>query len=153
MLILEYPTTVRLILFDLSKYWSIPIQTYFNTNPDGFSAICITTDSKYIATLSATLPQVLSIWEWTTESEQPVCSVELSADCCLQKLIRFNIDNNYQLITNGDSQTIFFEWSLADGLKYFAPQINDDVSIFCRISKLRSGEAAWVLVTCGKGIF
>jgi hypothetical protein len=105
----------------------MPIQTYFNSNTDGTLAMCITADSKYISTLSSKLPQKLSIWEWTNESDKPVCSIQLPIDYDLQKIVRFNNDNVYQLITNGDNQAMFFEWNLNDGLKYFAPKINDTV--------------------------
>ncbi len=108
----------------------MPVQTYFNANQDGILAMSMTTDSKYISTLSAKLPQTLSIWEWTTESELPVCSIELSADLGLQRLIRFNTDDIFQLISNGDTLTVFFEWSPLNGVKYFAPKINDAVWLF-----------------------
>ena len=39
---------------------SIPVQTIFEAHPNGCAAIAMSPDAKYIATISSTLPQVIS---------------------------------------------------------------------------------------------
>lgn len=106
----------------------MPVQTYFNTHLDGTISVAITPDSKYIASLSAQSPQVLAIWEWTTDSETPVCTAELEEKFGLQNHIRFNLEDTNQLVTNSSFQTIFYEWSYDNGFVYHAPILNDNVS-------------------------
>lgn len=107
----------------------MPVQTYFNTHLEGTISLAITPDSKYIASLSAHYPQVLAIWEWTTESETPLCTAELKPEYGPQINIRFNLENTFQLVTNSYSQTIFYEWSLDKEFVYFAPVLNDNVKM------------------------
>ena len=101
------------------------MQTYFDTHLDGTISVAITPDSKYIASLSADYPQVLAIWEWTTDSDTPVCTAELDPRFGPQLNVRFNLENTFQLVTNSSFQTIFYEWSHAKGFVYFAPVLND----------------------------
>lgn len=106
---------------------SLPVQTYFNTHLEGIISVAITPDSKYIASLSAQHPQVLAVWEWTTDSETPICTAELKPEFGPQINIRFNLENIFQIVTNSYSQTIFYEWSFENGFVYFAPVLNDTV--------------------------
>lgn len=77
--------------------------------------------------MSATSPQILAIWEWTTDSDVPVCTAEIDSIFGLQSNIRFNSDDIHQVVTNNQSQAIFYEWTSDSGFSYFAPVINDDV--------------------------
>lgn len=88
----------------------------------------MTPDSKYLASISAQYPQVLALWEWTTDSESPVCTAELNQEYGPQSNIRFNPENTFQIVTNSFSQTIFYEWNFDQGFVYFAPLLNDTVS-------------------------
>lgn len=106
---------------------SIPVQTYFDAHIGGCNSVAITSDSKFIATLSASQPQVLAIWEWTTDSEVPVCTVELERSDDLQSNLKFNSENIFQLVSNSGNQIIFYEWSFEEGLKYYDPEINEKV--------------------------
>jgi cilia- and flagella-associated protein 251 len=106
------------------------VQTYFDTHIGGVVSIAITPDSRYIASLSAQHPQVLAIWEWTTDSDEPLCAVELRENYGLQTNIRFNVENIFQLITNSPTQAIFYEWSADKNFVYFAPPLNDQVIKF-----------------------
>jgi cilia- and flagella-associated protein 251 len=108
---------------------SIPVQTYFDAHQDGVISVAITSDSRYLATLSAQHPQVLAIWEWTSDNEDPLCKTELSEKFGVQTNIRFNLENNFQLMTNSPNQAIFYEWSVNNGFVYFAPLLNDQVNI------------------------
>jgi len=77
--------------------------------------------------LSVQFPQVLAIWEWTTDSELPVCTAEIDSMYGLQSNIRFNSYDIYQVVTNNQTQTIFYEWNNDSGFTYYAPEINDEV--------------------------
>lgn len=104
------------------------MQTYFNNHSEGCISVAITPDSKFIASLSAHYPQVLAIWEWTTDSDIPVCTAEIDPMYGLQSNIRFNLFDIHQIVTNNNSQCIFYEWNAENGFSYFAPEINDSVS-------------------------
>ncbi len=95
---------------------------------EGTISLAITPDSKYIASLSAQYPQVLAIWEWTTDSEVPICTAELDARFGPQSNIRFNLENIHQIVTNSHFQTIFYEWHHDTGFVYFSPTLNDSVN-------------------------
>ena len=71
---------------------------------------------------------MLAIWEWTTDSESPVCTAEIDSMYGLQSNIRFNPYNIYQVVTNNQTQTIFYEWNFDSGFSYYAPEINDEAS-------------------------
>ena len=104
----------------------MPVQTYFNTHIEGTAAVAISPDSKFIASISAQQPQVLAVWEWTTDSETPVCSVELEEIYGLQDYIRFNRNKPSQIVTNSTHQALFFEWDEQNGFQFFAPILNDE---------------------------
>ena len=87
----------------------------------------MTHDSKFIATLSADFPQVLAVWEWTTDSETPVCTAELNRNHGLQYFVRFNPENPHQIVSNSPHQTLFYEWDAAKGIVYYAPHLDDTV--------------------------
>lgn len=95
----------------------------------GTISVAITPDSKYIASLSAQDPQVLAIWEWTSESETPLCTAQLDSDYGRQTNIRFNIENTFELVTNNNNQAIFYEWNDKGGFVFYAPLLNDQVKI------------------------
>lgn len=119
----DYGHDSTIIIWDLTT--NTPVQTYFNTHEQGTIAIAISNDSKFIATLSAEFPQVLAVWEWTTDSDSPVCTAELSPSNGLQTFIRFNSDNNFQIISNSATQTIFYQWDFKNGFEYFTPELNE----------------------------
>ncbi len=104
------------------------MQTYFDTHADGCISVAMTPDSKFIASLGSSHPQELAIWEWTTDSDRPVCSIQLEKSFGIQSNVRFNTENVFQLVSNSGHQVIFYEWSFDTGLKYFDPVIDDKVS-------------------------
>ena len=118
---------MRLINKHCCLFLSIPVQTYFNTHIGGTISVAITPDSKYIASLSAQDPQVLAIWEWTSDNELPLCTAELEPSYNRQTNIRFNPENTFELVTNSSTQAIFYEWNERDGFVYHAPVLNDQV--------------------------
>ena len=104
----------------------MPVQTYFNTHIEGTAAISMSPDSKFIASISMQQPQVLAICEWTTDSETPICSVEIDESYGLQSYIKFNIEKTTQIVTNSAHQALFFEWNEQNGFQFFAPILNDE---------------------------
>ncbi|KAH3752677.1 hypothetical protein DPMN_187301 [Dreissena polymorpha] len=108
-------------------YTGVPIQTIFDTT-DGASggvvAVGMTPDAKYLATLSAAKSQVLSIWDWTVDGDTPLCSAELKPSYGVQDFILFNPEDIHYLVTNSDSQVIFYSWSNGH-MEYFAPPLTD----------------------------
>ena len=71
---------------------------------------------------------MLAIWEWTTDSDKPLCTAELDPKFGPQTNICFNLENTFQIVTNSHHQTIFYEWSHDGGFVYFAPQLDDNVN-------------------------
>ncbi len=54
--------------------------------------------------------QVLSIWDWTTEAEIPLCTAELDPRYGVQNYVLFNPEDTRQLVSNSESQVIFYSW-------------------------------------------
>ena len=46
--------------------------------------VAMSQDARYLATIGCQVPQVVSVWEWTSEREEPVHSVTLSPDHGIQ---------------------------------------------------------------------
>ncbi|XP_052797898.1 cilia- and flagella-associated protein 251-like isoform X2 [Mya arenaria] len=108
-------------------YTGVPIQTIFDTsNSDegGVVAVGMTPDAKYLATISAAKSQVLSIWDWTVDGDTPLCSAELKSTYGVQNFILFNPQDIHYLVTNSDSQVVFYNWSNGH-MEYFAPPLTD----------------------------
>ncbi|XP_071181145.1 cilia- and flagella-associated protein 251-like isoform X1 [Mytilus edulis] len=106
-------------------YTGIPVQTIFDNDQDGgVVAMAMTPDARYLATLSSGPTQVLSIWNWTVDGESPMCTAELNPKFGLQNFILFNPDDIHYLVTNSESQVIFYHWN--DGhMEYYAPPLTD----------------------------
>jgi len=54
--------------------------------------------------------QRLSVWEWTVESEDPLCFISLSEDYSYQTFITFHPNNPHQLISNSGDMVVFYYW-------------------------------------------
>ena len=54
--------------------------------------------------------QMLSIWDWTVEAEAPLCTAELDASYGVQNYLLFNQEDTTQLVSNSESQVIFYSW-------------------------------------------
>ncbi|NXI45746.1 CF251 protein, partial [Galbula dea] len=89
----------------------IPVHTIFESHPeDGVRAIAISQDAKYLATISAGRVQRVCVWEWTSATEEPVCSVELRPDFGHQDYVIFNPQNPHEFVSNSKTQVIFYLW-------------------------------------------
>ena len=63
----------------------------------------------------------------------PVCTAEIDQMYGLQSNVRFNLNNISQVLTNNQSQVIFYEWNFETGLTYFCPEINDEVNYYLKL--------------------
>lgn len=86
--------------------------------------MAMTPDARYLATLSAAPTQVLSIWNWTVDGDTPLCTAELNPSYGVQSFIHFNPEDIHFLVSNSDSQVIFYQWN-DNHMEYFAPPLTD----------------------------
>ncbi|XP_050964836.1 cilia- and flagella-associated protein 251 [Labeo rohita] len=106
-------------------YTGIPVRTLFDCHPEGgVSALALSKDSKYLATVGAGAVQRVCIWNWTDESESPECQVDLSPKYGCQNQILFNPSDDTQLVSNSSTQVLFYNWERGH-LEYSAPEITD----------------------------
>ncbi|CAF1189811.1 unnamed protein product [Didymodactylos carnosus] len=103
----------------------LPNQTYFDVLNGGANAVAISFDSKYIATLSKDGPQIMSIWDWTSASDEPLCAVELKKEYDNQYFIRFNNRDASQLVSNSTTQVLFYDWNPQEGITCFDPELTE----------------------------
>ncbi|CAF4588755.1 unnamed protein product, partial [Rotaria sp. Silwood1] len=102
----------------------LPNQTYFDVI-NGTGAVAFSSDAKYLATLSQQAPQIMSIWDWTAESDKPICALELKSEYSNQHYVQFNPRQSTQLVSNSTTQVIFYEWSHENGLNYYDPELTE----------------------------
>merc|ERR1712012_628861 len=106
-------------------YIGTPIQTMFVPNPSGgVVAVALTPDSRYLATLSALPTQTLAIWDWTLNGDVPICSADLKPEYGLQNFIYFDPTDIYHVVTNSETQVLFYHWD-ERSMQYFAPPLTD----------------------------
>lgn len=61
----------------------VPVRTYF-TQQGGCGAIDLSPDAMYVVTVSASAPQIVSVWDWTAaDREDPLCSAVLGTTASL----------------------------------------------------------------------
>ncbi|KAM9219278.1 LOW QUALITY PROTEIN: cilia- and flagella-associated protein 251 [Leptosomus discolor] len=107
------------------SFSGIPVRTIFESHPeDGVSAIAISQDAKYLATISAGTVQRACVWKWTSPTEKPLCSTELRPEFGYQDYVIFNPQNPYEFVSNSKTQVIFYLWGNA-GLQYGAPLLSN----------------------------
>uniref|UniRef100_A0A8C6QJD3 Cilia- and flagella-associated protein 251 n=1 Tax=Nannospalax galili TaxID=1026970 RepID=A0A8C6QJD3_NANGA len=75
------------------------------------TAIAITQDAKFLATISDAEVQKVCIWRWTLAVELPACTLELPKEYGFQNYLIFNPTNNKELISNSKTQTIYYSWT------------------------------------------
>ena len=54
--------------------------------------------------------QELYLWEWTVESEEPLCQTTISADYGHQRTLTFHPSDPSQLVSNSDDTVVFYHW-------------------------------------------
>lgn len=67
-------------------------------------------------------PQILALWDWATEKAEPEVTCEIPTKD-VQLCVRFNPSRRNEIVTNGDSRTIFWHWK-EDGLHFYAPPLS-----------------------------
>ncbi|CAF0905178.1 unnamed protein product [Adineta ricciae] len=102
----------------------LPNQTYFYVI-NGTGTVAFSSDAKYLATLSEQSPQIVSIWDWTSESDKPLCALELKSEYSNQHYLQFNPRQPTQLLSNSSTQVLFFEWSRENGLTCYDPNLSE----------------------------
>ncbi|XP_029422473.1 cilia- and flagella-associated protein 251 [Nannospalax galili] len=100
-----------IIIWD--SFTGIPVHTIFDSCPEGngITAIAITQDAKFLATISDAEVQKVCIWRWTLAVELPACTLELPKEYGFQNYLIFNPTNNKELISNSKTQTIYYSWT------------------------------------------
>ena len=54
--------------------------------------------------------QLLCVWEWTVESEQPLCHATLNTDYGRQCILTFHPTDPAQLVSNSEDTVVFYHW-------------------------------------------
>ena len=54
--------------------------------------------------------QELCVWEWTVESEEPLCRTTISTDYGHQRILTFHPSDSSQLVSNSDDTVVFYHW-------------------------------------------
>ncbi|KAM6954427.1 cilia- and flagella-associated protein 251 [Aplochiton taeniatus] len=107
------------------SYSGIPVRTLFECPPGGgVVALALSKDSKLLATVGDGELQKVCIWEWTCETEEPLCVAEISPEYGSQNHILFNPNDNTQLISNSEKQVLFYNRDKGS-LEYSAPELQD----------------------------
>ncbi|XP_028269776.1 cilia- and flagella-associated protein 251 [Parambassis ranga] len=106
------------------SYSGIPVNTLFDCHPDdGVAAMAFTRDLKHLVTLGAEELQCVYIWDWTSETEEPLWFAQLHPSYGFHDYIIFNPDNSTQLLSSSDSHVVFY--SRASGtLQYSAKKFS-----------------------------
>uniref|UniRef100_A0A6J0UK01 Cilia- and flagella-associated protein 251 n=1 Tax=Pogona vitticeps TaxID=103695 RepID=A0A6J0UK01_9SAUR len=107
------------------SYSAVPVHTIFDSHPEGgVSAVAISRDSKFLATVGAGEVQKISIWRWTSPDTSPVCSVEILPQYGFQDYVVFNSKDHQELMSNSETQVVFYKWD-SSALRYQAPLLTE----------------------------
>ena len=82
--------------------------------------------------------QELCVWEWTVESEKPLCQTTISTDYGHQRTLTFHPSDSSQLVSNSDDTVVFYHWVSALS--------ENDFPIFLSLSFC--AEAEWLEAFC-----
>nr|XP_008119553.1 PREDICTED: WD repeat-containing protein 66 isoform X1 [Anolis carolinensis]XP_016853170.1 PREDICTED: WD repeat-containing protein 66 isoform X1 [Anolis carolinensis] len=106
-------------------YSAVPVHTIFDSHPGGgVSAVAISHNSLFVATVGAEEVQKTRIWDWTTGETTPSCSVDLLPEYSFQHYVAFSSRDHNELVSNSETQVIFYIWD-CDVLHYFAPVLTE----------------------------
>ncbi|EDV24111.1 uncharacterized protein TRIADDRAFT_57268 [Trichoplax adhaerens] len=131
----------------------VPVQTFFDPHKNGVLAMTLSNDSKYLATLSASQPQELCVWDWTSADNNLLHTLQLDEDIPLQTHISFRPDDNRMLISNSERQVVFYSWQFNE-LLYDVPSLTDKdfnrtVGNYCQSVFIRNVIRAFTATSVG----
>jgi WD40 repeat protein/Ca2+-binding EF-hand superfamily protein len=86
-----------------------------NSPVQGVIAMDLSSDSMFLACLTASQPQQLLIYEWPTSSSQPVASILIDSPDFFH-CVQFNPVDCRDLIINSPNSVIFYRWTERDEL-------------------------------------
>lgn len=52
----------------------------------------------------------MSVWDWTVESDSPLCQVSLGPDYSYQTYMAFHHDDPHQMVSNSEDLVVFYNW-------------------------------------------
>ncbi|KPP73376.1 hypothetical protein Z043_107544, partial [Scleropages formosus] len=90
-------------------YSGIPVRTIFDCHPEGgVAAIALSRDSKLLVSVGAGPIQRVCVWDWTSDTENPLCVTDLSLELGRQHHILFHPNDSSQLLSNSDTHVLFY---------------------------------------------
>jgi len=106
-----------------------PVRTIFSPHGEGVHRIDVSSDGRFIATLSNSFPQEIAIWDWSAEAEETEELMIVAGDIPnthdpehperLHHSIRFNPSNSFEFASNSSESVLFWQWDDSEQtLKY-----------------------------------
>lgn len=92
------------------SYTGVPVRSIFDGLGDGIIAAAMSADARFVVLIGYATPQVVSVWDWTSESNEPVCKATLDPSYGLQTFVEFNHSDPRQFVSNGEEHVIFYDW-------------------------------------------
>mmetsp|Transcript_6084 Transcript_6084/g.15041 ORF Transcript_6084/g.15041 Transcript_6084/m.15041 type:complete len:941 (+) Transcript_6084:536-3358(+) len=106
-----------------------PVKIMFSPYKNGITALDMTPDSRYLATLSSPdhdgeeMKQYLSIWDWTAEnSTAPLCTALIGTQD-IQTCVVFNKWDWHEVATNGKRRVFFWNWKDSSSFQFYSPAL------------------------------
>lgn len=97
-----------------------PVKILTKPYEAGIAAMDMSSDSMFLATVSAGFPQEISIWEWTVATKDPAATCTIAENEGLQHSVRFNPVDVRDIVSNGKEQVLFWHWT-EEALTAFHP--------------------------------
>lgn len=93
------PTITRILAIPPLSY---PLTPYPHPRPFPYVTLLATNTAS---------PQRIDVWDWNAEDSRPVASFTMDAGFELLHFVRFNSVNPSDIISNGETQAVFWLWS------------------------------------------
>jgi len=109
-----------IVVWDSLK--ATPIKIIQQPYAKGIVSLDISSDSLFLATLSAGEDQQISVWEWTVGTNDPAMTAFIGNEHEKQHSVRFNSVDVRDIVSNGASQVIFWNWNEAALTPFHPPR-------------------------------